>query len=298
MKPIAWPLIGHDVAEQKFLQAASSGKLHHAWLIEGVSGIGKSRFANRIAAYMLGAKLVDSNSLDVDRDDPIIKKIEAEAHPDLRWIKRSPDEKGKVKQDIPVDDVRSLNHFFSLRAALDGWRIGIIDSLDELNRNGSNAMLKTLEEPPQKCLLLLISHGTKEILPTIRSRCRMLRLSALEEHQTLDALKLADVEDPRSIAKLSRGRPGYGLSLSGQSGVLAANAARSWLRALPKPLDAATSQAIGTAGVDTISFEAFSSELLGWLSDRSTQHYECAKSWLAATLMSVSYTHLTLPTKA
>ena len=287
MSDIAWPLFGHSKAERKFLQAASSGKLHHAWLIEGPSAIGKARFAKRIAAYMLGATLREETSLDTFDTDPVVQKLEAEAHPDLRWVSRRPDEKGKVKQDIPVDAIRALNQFFGLKSAMRGWRVGVVDSLDELNRNGANAMLKTLEEPPANCLLLLISHGTKTLLPTIRSRCRTLRLNVLSDEDTLSSLKLAGAEDARAAAKLARGRPGLGINLSRPSGVASANAARSWLRALPKPSDSAMAQVIQTAGVDDVAFQAFSGEVLAWLADGAADRPNHSATWLeSARLLS------------
>lgn len=280
MTSIAWPLLGHSDAEKKFLQAAASGKLHHAWLIEGPSSIGKSRFAKRVAAHMLGAEPVSPMSLDAPIDDAVVQKLNADAHPDLRWLSRRPDEKGKIKQDIPVDAVRALNQFFALKSGMNGWRVGVLDSLDELNRNGANAMLKTLEEPPENCLLLLISHGTRALLPTIRSRCRSLRLYPLSEDDTLEALKRAGAEDPRAAAKLARGRPGLGLKLTSPAGVAAANATRSWLRALPKPSDSVMAQVVQSAAVDQVAFDAFSAELLAWLSDAAEAHPHRSKAWL------------------
>lgn len=287
MTDIAWPLFGHSMAELKFLQASKAGKLHHAWLIEGPSAIGKARLAKRIAAFMLGAGLLSEASLDVPASDPVVQKVNAEAHPDLRWVSRRPDEKGKIKQDIPVAAIRSLNQFFALKSGLGGWRVGVIDSLDELNRNGSNAMLKTLEEPPENCLLLLISHGRRELLPTIRSRCRAIRLHTLSDDETLLALKHAGAEDARAAAKLARGRPGLGIDLASPSGVAAANATRSWLRALPQPSDSAMAQVLHTAGVDQTSFEAFSSEIMAWLAETADEHPHRSGAWLeSARLLS------------
>ena len=280
MTEAAWPLIGHASAERIFLDAFACGKLHHGWLIEGPSGIGKAQLARRIAAFMLGAKGRSGAQMDAGPGDPVVQKLQADAHPDLRWLARRPDEKGKIKQDIPVDDVRALNHFFSLKSAMGGWRVGVIDSLDELNRNGANAMLKTLEEPPERCLLLLISHGTRSILPTIRSRCRTLRLQPLGDEETLTVLKQAGAEDPRAAAKLARGRPGLGLALASPSGMAAASAARSWLRALPTPSDSVLSQTLRTAGVDAIAFDAFASELLAWLSETAETRPDLSEAWL------------------
>ena len=281
MSSIAWPLFGHEAAEQQFLTAWRSGHFHHGWLLEGPSGIGKSLLAKRIAAIALGAQCLEEDSLDTSAEDPVVQKLMAESHPDLRWVCRRPDEKGKVKQDIPVDDVRALNQFFVLKSGMGGWRVGIIDSLDELNRNGANAMLKTLEEPPNKSLLVLISHGTRPVLPTIRSRCRTLRLASLSEEATLEALKGAGIGDHRDAAKLARGRPGHGLTMSTPTGMAAANAARTYLRALPKPSDAVLSQTIRTGGADQVAFDAFTGEMMHWLASGAEESPQQSKAWLA-----------------
>lgn len=277
----AWPIKGHDTAEQLFLSAQSSGRLHHGWMLEGPSGIGKSLLARRMAAHILGAAN-SIGSLDSAPDDPVVQKIMADAHPDLRWLCRRPDEKGKLKQDIPVDAVRGLNEFFSLKAALGGWRVGVIDSIDELNRSGANAILKTLEEPPENCLLILISHRTQPVLPTIRSRCRLLRLDPLSEADTRAALDASDHEQAResTVFALARGRPGHGLRLASSTGIAAANAARTFLRGLPKPSDAALSDVLAKAGVDDIAFEAFSHEALAWLSQKASETPRFATGWL------------------
>lgn len=280
---VAWPLTGHGEAQDAFLDAHKTGKLHHGWMLEGPSGIGKAQLAHKIVAFMLGAQC-RGGTLDCDPSDPIAQKLIAGAHPDVRWISRVPDEKGKLKQDIPVDAIRDLNAFFSLKAGLGGWRVGVIDSIDELNRSGANAILKTLEEPPEKCLLVLISHRTLAVLPTIRSRCRMLRMNALSEADTRTVLDNLDHERAResTTLALARGRPGHGLRLASASGIAAANAARTFLRGLPKPSDAAMSDVLARGGADDIAFEALSAEVLAWLDEKSGETPAYAKFWLEA----------------
>jgi len=274
----ALPLIGHADAERAFLEANASGKLHHAWLIEGPAGIGKSRLAQRLAAFMLGARGPVAAPLDATSDDPVMQTYLAGAHPDRRVVQIELNDKGKPRQDITVDQVRELNHFFTLRPAMGGWRVGIIDALDELNRNAANALLKTLEEPPGSSILFLINHGSRPILPTIRSRCRTLRLRALSDDDTLGVLKL--VGAPKEAAGLSRGRPGLGIRLSSVSGLQAANAARALLRSIPKPNDALLTAAVQAANMDAIALEAFSEEVLGWLADKAEGNPSAADAWL------------------
>lgn len=280
---VAWPLIGHEAAQTSFLSAHESGKLHHAWMLEGPSGIGKAQLARKMAAFMLGATCTPG-TLACQTSDPVAQKLLAGAHPDIRWLARLPDEKGKIKQDIPVDAIRDLNAFFALKAGLGGWRIGVIDSIDELNRSGTNALLKTLEEPPRNCLLLLISHRTRAVLPTIRSRCRILRLEALSENETRAVLQSSDHPQARESATLglARGRPGHGLRLASTSGIAAANAARTFLRGMPKPTEASISDVLSRGGVDDVAFDALSSEMLAWLAEQSGEKTVYAKAWLDA----------------
>jgi DNA polymerase-3 subunit delta' len=275
---VALPLVGHGEAEQAFLAAHSSGKLHHAWLIEGPSGIGKSRFAFRLAAFILGARGPDNAPLDAAATDPVMQKCLAGGHPDRRVVQIELNDKGKPRQDITVDQVRGLNHFFTLKPALGGWRVGVIDALDALNRNASNALLKTLEEPPASSIMFLINHGSKPVLPTIRSRCRTLRLKALSGEETAEVLKMVDA--PEQAAGLARGRPGLGIRLSTPSGLQASHAARALLRSMPKPNDALLTAAVQSANVDPTALEAFSEEVLNWLADRADENPAAADAWL------------------
>ena len=274
----AWPLFGHDAAETAFLESARTGKLHHGWLIEGPSGVGKATLAHRLAAYMLGARGPDTAPLDATEEDPVARICLAGGHPDLRIVKRELNDKGKLRQDISVDQIRDLTHFFSLKPAQGGWRIGIIDSLDELNRNGANALLKTLEEPPGHSLLFLVNHGSTSILPTIRSRCRTLRVTPLGEDDTRKALDSAGAPD--EAFALARGRPGLGMRLATPSGLAAAHAAKTLLKSLPRPNDGLVTDALQTASSDETAMEAFQEEILSWLAGRAEEDASAAKAWL------------------
>ena len=185
MSNVAWSIIGHDAAETAAGEALHDGRIHHAWLLQGPSGLGKARFAKRFAARLLGAqRLSGAGLLDSAPNDPVVEKIEASSHPDLRWLRREPGEKGKLPLFISVDRVREdVVNFITLKPALGGRRVCVIDSVDELNTNGANALLKSLEEPPPNCVLLLIHHGQTSLLPTIRSRCRVVRFGALSDEQ-------------------------------------------------------------------------------------------------------------------
>ena len=277
---IALPLFGHKAPQEKFLKAMDGGRLHHAWIIEGPSGIGKSRFALRLAAMLLGAQpAADSDRAGASASDPVMQKVLSSGHPDLKHVQRAVGDNGKLKQDIAVDQIRELNQFFSLKPALGGWRIGILDSLDEMNANGRNAVLKTLEEPPPRAMLFLISHATVPVLATIRSRCQSLRLTSLRKEETLAALRAQQVESPEQVADLVAGRPGRAEALTGQKVLAASHAARSFLKAIPKPADAVLSTTIQAAAEDQASFGVFAEELLGWVSSKAEESPAWADVW-------------------
>lgn len=275
---VGWPLFGHADAEQRFVDAHAQTRLHHAWLIEGPEGIGKSRFAQRLAAYLFGARGPAAHPLDADQADPVWRACASGSHPDLRLIHRELNDKGKLTQDISVDQIRSLTDFFTMKPALGGWRIGIVDAIDETNKSGANALLKTLEEPPPKCVLFLINHGREPILPTIRSRCRVLRLAPLSDEDCLKALAAANA--PADAARLAKGRPGKGIRLSTQTALAASDAARTLLRAMPKISDKLAMSALSAATADDASLEAFRGELLDWLAERAETQPAAAHVWL------------------
>lgn len=278
----ALPLYGHAEVEAEFLSARDSDRLHHAWIFEGPSGIGKSRSVLRLASILLGAKPIDDDPAGALEDDPVMQKILSSGHPDLKHVTRELNDKGALKQDISVDQIRELNSFFSLKPALGGWRVGIIDSLDEMNANGLNAVLKTLEEPPDRAILFLISHATQAVLPTIRSRCQSLKFRSLGETDTLAMLRENGVENPEAMLDLVKGRPGRAGELSGAKVMAAANSAQTLLKALPNANEAVVANAILTASEDEASFRAFSGLVLDWLRDRGEQSSLASNAWFEA----------------
>lgn len=180
-------LFGHAEAERALLEAYQSTRMPHAWLIGGPPGIGKATLAYRLARFVLAhpepasAVVQAATSLAVDANDPVARRIAAQAQADLLVLERHINEQtGKLYTVIRVDDVRRSVGFFGSTAGEGGWRIAIVDAIDDLQREGANALLKVLEEPPQRTLLLLISHSPGRELPTIRSRCRRLLLRPLE----------------------------------------------------------------------------------------------------------------------
>lgn len=225
-------LFGHATAEKALLDAWNSGKLAHAWLICGPKGIGKASLAYRFARFVLagggeGGGLFGGppDSLEIRPDHPVFRRVASQGHADLQTVERgwSDDKKTKLKTEIVVEDVRGIGAFMSLTPAEGGWRVVIIDSADEMNRNAANAVLKVLEEPPRNALMLLVSHSPGRLLPTIRSRCRRLMLQPLAEPSVADLLARQRPELPDSdvaaLAKLGEGSIGKALALADEGGL-------------------------------------------------------------------------------
>ncbi len=220
-------LIGQDAAQAAFLDGFTSGRLHHAWLITGPRGVGKATLAWRIARFLLTTPDPDPEdmfgapvptSLDAPEDHPIARRIAAGAEPGLKSVHRSIDEKSKrLRKQIVVEDIRDMASFFQLSATDGGRRVVIIDAADDMNVNAANALLKMLEEPPDRTTLLLICHQPSRLLPTIRSRCRTLRLGPLNADQMAQAMAQAGVDpgpDASALAELSAGSVGEALRLA------------------------------------------------------------------------------------
>jgi len=214
-------LFGQDRAAETFLSAISSGRMHHGWMITGPRGVGKATLAWRIARFMLAGRTApegaEAGLLHMDPDDPVFSKAAALAEPRLTLIRRPYDtDKKRIKTAITVDEVRKLNSFFHLSAADGGWRVAIVDAADEMNTAAANALLKILEEPPEKTLLILISHQPGRLLPTIRSRCRTLACEKLSENDLALALDGAGFTMPpemTAIGEIADGSAGDAIAL-------------------------------------------------------------------------------------
>ncbi len=221
-------LIGQDAAQSAFLDAFYVGRMHHGWLITGPRGVGKATLAWRIARFLLATPEADEgglfgdappapDTLDVPEDHPVSRRLLAGSDPGLFHITRSVNEKtGRLRDMIVADDVRRLNQFLQLSATDGGRRVVLLDCADEMNVQAANALLKMLEEPPARTTLLLVSHQPARLLPTIRSRCRELRLSPLSASDMAEALLLAGMETPddaTALAELSGGSVGEAVRL-------------------------------------------------------------------------------------
>lgn len=221
-------IYGHAQAEQEFLQAFSSGRLHSGWIIAGPKGIGKATLAYRIAGFLLadgaaGPSLLGGppDTLETDRSSSDWHQIHAGAHPRLFTLVRGPNQTGTALSEvITVGQVRELKKFFHMSATDGGRRVVIVDAADELNNAAANALLKELEEPPARTTILLIAHQPSRLLPTIRSRCRSLRLGPLSPPDLAHALEQAGfpAQNGAMLAALSEGSVGAAITLMQMDG--------------------------------------------------------------------------------
>ncbi len=216
-----YTLFGHEEAVTRINQALSQDRFPHSWLITGPKGVGKATFAYQVARALLGRS--DRIGLATP-DDPVARRIEALGHTDLLLLRRPWDEKaGRLKTAITIDEVRKTAGFFGSHAGEGGWRVCIVDSADEMNLNAANALLKILEEPPQRSVFLLISHNPARILPTIKSRCRQLKMGPLEGQTIVNALaeNFPDLNEAERnvVAALADGSIGYAFQLAADDGL-------------------------------------------------------------------------------
>jgi DNA polymerase-3 subunit delta' len=207
-------LIGHDEAISALKTAFSAGRPHHGWLITGPQGLGKASLAEAAAIWLL-AGMPGGQGFDGAEGSKAAALVTADSHPDFRRLVRTEDDKGRLRSVIRVDEVRALQPVLVQTPSLGDWRVVIVDSADDLNPNAANALLKNLEEPPAQTIFFLISHAPGRLLPTIRSRCRLLRLQPLCDADMLTVLDAHDTglssEDERALLRLAHGSPGAAL---------------------------------------------------------------------------------------
>jgi DNA polymerase-3 subunit delta' len=273
-------LYGHARAEQALLDAYRSGRIAHAWLIGGAQGIGKATLAYRMARFVLTHRdpLADAvqgaASLAVDPEHPVARHIAAESHGGLLTLERSVNDKGVLRSVITVDESRETIGFFGATAAIEGWRVCIVDTVDDLNANSANALLKVIEEPPQRSLFLLLSNSAARVLPTIQSRCRKLMLRPLSTGDVIAAAAEAaglDAADPvlAEAARASEGSVSRALTLLGGDALSLQQTTTALLDSLPN-VDPRALHALGDAigGTDRATLAAFVDGIDRWIAGR------------------------------
>jgi DNA polymerase-3 subunit delta' len=271
-------LFGHAGAEAALLAAYRGGRIPHAFMLIGQKGIGKATLAYRIARFVLAhpdpaAPAVQAaTSLAVDPGHPVARRVAAQAHGDLLILERTPNDKGVLRQQIAVEDVRRTVTFFGATAGEGGWRVAIVDAVDELNRAGANALLKVLEEPPQRALLLLVCHSASRVLPTLRSRCSIMPIRPLGQTDVAGALAASvgsPVDDPhvQAAAAAADGSVARALAFLDEDALALRQRTLDELDRLPA-LNTNTLHALGDAlaGTDPRPLSAFVDTVNGWLS--------------------------------
>ena len=261
-------LEGQAEAEAGFLAASAGGRIHHAWLLTGPRGFGKATLAWRIARHLLAG--ATAPSLDMDPGDPVFRQVAALAAPRLFLCRRPWDDKARpprLKTAITVDEVRALKGFFQLSAPDGGWRVAIVDAADELTDSAANALLKILEEPPPRSVLLLVCHQPARLMPTLRSRCRELRCRPLAAAPLARALAAAGVDpggDADAVGALAAGSVGRAFDLVSAGGAGLYGEIVALLAAAP-PLDRARAIALADScsGRDAGARYALALELIG-----------------------------------
>ena len=278
------PVVGHDDALERIIGALNSNKPHHAWLISGPKGIGKATLA-----YMVARRALAKGS-DSDRTNHLVF---SRSHPDFFVLELSMGEgrPARLKTEITLDDVHRFTALFSHTSSSGGWRVGLIDCVDDLNREGANALLKLVEEPPNNSLLLIVNHLQGKVLKTLKSRCLRLHLSSLNEGQmnaVLSQLPLEHAknsEEIRQAISLAGGSPGRAIELFGNEG---AEAFARFLRS--GQIDAAAKKEIAScfANRQTAAggYRIFMDLMLDWLSREAAVQTRTAKSRLSANTYS------------
>jgi DNA polymerase-3 subunit delta' len=270
--------IGHTDAEAELLAAWQANRLPHAILLGGPQGIGKATLAYRLTRFVLSGGPRDVKNLSTPADRPISRQVASLSHPDLLVLRRVKEEdKKSISQVIRVEDTRRITSFFGSTSAYGGWRVCIVDAVEEMNAASANAILKLLEEPPARSLFLLVSHTPGRLLPTIRSRCRRLTMKPLsndEVMQTLSSLArdLPDLDPMQfsAAAEASQGSVDRALSLllGGEDGLEILEMTRQILGRLPE-IESGSIAALGDK-LRGDNLAVFAEAVEDWLAEAAT----------------------------
>ncbi|EAQ35603.1 DNA polymerase III subunit delta [Nitrobacter sp. Nb-311A] len=273
-------LFGHGEAERTLLDAYRGGRIPHAWLIGGAPGIGKATLAYRMARFVLAhgdpamSDVQSAETLKLDLAHPVARGVAAGTHGGLLTLERTPNEKGIMRTVISVEQIRETISFFGSTATGNGWRVCIVDTVDELNPNAANALLKVLEEPPHRSLFFLVSHAPVRVLATMQSRCRKLMLRPLAASDVIRAAAAAvgiapDDASLQEVAGAAEGSVARALALLGGGALKLHQRTMALLNRLPQ-VDPGELHALGDAisGSDRAALSAFIDSVDRWIGER------------------------------
>ncbi len=247
-------LIGQDEAISAFDAALTAERMHHGWLLCGPRGIGKASFA-RLASHAL---LTGLENVTIEPEDAVWRRIEDGNEPRLTVIARRINEKtGKLRMQIDVEQIRDLRQSFSLSAGPQEWRCVIVDCAEEMNPSAANALLKLLEEPPERVAFFLVAHAPGRLLPTIRSRCRVLDFRPLADDALAQAISALGVELPPALLSVARGSPGEAIQLASEDGATIMEGIDAVLAPLPDRIDRAALHRLGDSVAPADKDEGF-----------------------------------------
>jgi DNA polymerase-3 subunit delta' len=285
-------LLGHEAAEAELRRLFDSGRMPHALLLSGPRGIGKATLAFRLARFVLAQGGEDgagpslfgedaragedagSSGLATPPESGTFRRVASGGHADLFTLERGYDRKGRLRTVITVDDTRQIENFLHLTSAEGGWRVVVIDGADEMHVSAANALLKILEEPPRRALLLLVAHSPGKLLPTIRSRCRRFPLAPLDPALVRQLLTRyrpeLDERQADAVAVLADGSVGRALDFAAAGGV-------ELYRAVLALLDR-------DAGIDPAALHAFADRLVRREADQAYRVVEDVLSHLLGRL--------------
>jgi DNA polymerase-3 subunit delta' len=235
-------LVGHQSALATAARAIRTGRPPQGWLISGPPGVGKATFAFRIARYLLAFGATDRGpeDLSVPENDSAAMQVSAGGHPGLLVLQRGINPNtGKPMTVLGVDEIRKLAGFFGMTSGAGGWRVAIVDTADDMNPQAANALLKALEEPPARAMLMLLSNAPGQLLPTIRSRCQRLDLRPLNDAELTKELsaRLPDLGagERETLIRISGGSLGAALALAEDDGLALAQDADRLVGRAPSP---------------------------------------------------------------
>ncbi len=218
-------LYGHDSLLNALQNAWNQGRFPHGIILSGPKGIGKSTLSYHIARHLLSLEpALKNHKINLlNRDDNQNSKtahlIRAENHPELLVISKNVDDKGKQSKDISIEKARSVVQFFAQTSLENKWRIAIVDTVDDLTIKGANALLKILEEPPKKCILILLSENSTGVLPTLKSRTQIFNCAPLNIENSQAVFKDHSIEDADFYGTVCCGRPGLGFDIRDLGGL-------------------------------------------------------------------------------